>query len=98
MTLHWDKTQALAVCSETALRDPDGNPLEDSGSLVCLGGLLTADGRADSEVSRRIGAAMGACRALRRFGVILGLAKSANFNCSLLGFDRSGNIVPARFG
>ena len=66
MTLHWGKTQALAVCSESGLRDPHGNLLEDTGSLVYLGGLLTADGRSDSEVSRRIGAAMGDFRALQK--------------------------------
>ena len=54
------------MCSEPGLRDPDGNLLDDSGSLVYLGGLLTADGRSDSEVSRRIGAAMGDFRALQK--------------------------------
>ena len=35
--------------------------------MVYLGGLLTADGHADSELSRRIGAAAGEFRALRTF-------------------------------
>jgi len=66
MTLHWGKTQALAICCEGRLKDTSGNPVEDSGSLFYLGGLLTAAGRADSEVSRRIGAAAGDFRALQR--------------------------------
>ena len=45
MTLHWGKTQALADCAESTLKDPSGNLIEDSGSLVYLGGLLTADAK-----------------------------------------------------
>ena len=66
MTLHWGKTQAMAVCAESGLKDPSGNLVDDTGSLVYLGGLLTADGRADSEVSRRIWAATGDFRALQK--------------------------------
>ena len=66
MTLHWGKTQALAVCSNEPLQGPDGSYINDSGSLVYLGGLLTADGRSDSELSRRLGLAMGEYRGLRK--------------------------------
>ena len=58
-----------------ALPDPNGNTLEDSGSLEYLGGLLTADGQADSEVSRRIGAAMGDFRALQKIWGHSGIGK-----------------------
>jgi len=67
LCLHWGKTQALAVCADGILRDPQGNRVEDTGSMVYLGALLTADGRADSELSRRIGLAAGDFRSLRRF-------------------------------
>ena len=49
LCLHWGKTQALAVCADGILRDPQGNRVEDTGSMVYLGALLTADGRTDSE-------------------------------------------------
>jgi len=57
MPLHWGKTQALSVASDQDLHGPDGESTRDSGSLVYLGGLICADGRSDSEVSRRLGMA-----------------------------------------
>ena len=66
MTLHWGKTQGLAVCSKSVLYGPDGSAIEDSGSLVYLGGLVTADGRTDSELSRRVGLAAGEYRKLAK--------------------------------
>ena len=59
MSLHWGKTQALSVCTDTRLHGTQGDLVEDSGSMVYLGGLLTADGRPDFEISRKIGAAAG---------------------------------------
>ena len=58
MSLHRGKTQALSVCTETRLHGSQGGLVEDSGSMVYLGGLLTADGKSDSEISRKIGAAI----------------------------------------
>ena len=46
---------------------PHGGLAEDSGSLVYLGSLLTSDGKADSELSRRIGMASGDFKSLQRF-------------------------------
>jgi sorting nexin-29 len=65
MSLHWGKTQALTVGTETKLRRPDGTIIANDGSLVYLGGLLTGDGRVDSELSRRLGLAAGEYRKLR---------------------------------
>ena len=59
MSLHWGKTQSLAVCSTSVLRDTTGKKIQDTGSLLYLGGLLTSHGRADSEVSRKLGTAKG---------------------------------------
>ena len=57
MSLHWGKTQALSVCTDTRIRSPDGEELEGRSSVSYLGALVTSDGRADSEISRKLGAA-----------------------------------------
>ena len=49
----WGKTQALAVCSDETLTTPQGERIADNGSLICLGGVLKADGRANMEMSCR---------------------------------------------
>ena len=58
MSLHWGKTQGLSVCTESNLRNSQGDLVTDDGSLTYLG-VLKGDGRADSELSRRIGMAIG---------------------------------------
>ena len=63
MSLHWGKTQELGVCTDRKLHNPQGDPIEDTGSLIYLGGLLAADGRPDSEISWRIGLAGGDLKA-----------------------------------
>ena len=67
MSLHWGKTQALSVCTACRLLSPSGEVVEDLGSMVYLGGLLVSDGKADSEISRRIGMAIGDFKSLQRF-------------------------------
>jgi len=67
LCLHWGKTQAVSVCSSEPLHSPQGDLIKDTGSMIYLGGLLTADGHADLELSRRIGAAAGEFKALRTF-------------------------------
>ena len=66
MSLHWDKTHALSIRSDYPLHGPDGKVVVDTGSLVYLGGLISADGRADSEISRRLGMAVGDYRSLQK--------------------------------
>ena len=66
MTLHWGKTQALSVCTTQRLTGSDGKPVEDRGALIYLGGLISSDGKVDSELSRRIGLASAEFRNLRR--------------------------------
>ena len=55
------------MCTESNLRSSQGDLVTDDGSLTYLGGLLTGDGRADSELSRRIGMATGDFRCLQKF-------------------------------
>jgi hypothetical protein len=66
MALHWDKTQALSVCTKDRIRRPDGSEIAEKASLEYLGALLTADGRADSELSRRLGTASSDFRQLQK--------------------------------
>ena len=74
MSLHWGKTQAMSVCTKDRIRRPDGSIIEKTGSLEYLGALLTADGRVDSEISRRIGVATGDFRRLQQLWNHAGLA------------------------
>ena len=67
MSIHWGKTQAMSVCTGTGIPSPQGGVVEDTGSLVYLGSLLTSDGKVDSELSRRIGMASGDFKSLRKF-------------------------------
>jgi len=57
MTLHWGKTQALSVCTDSRLRKPNGEIIGEKSSLLYLGAVIYSDGRADSEISRKLGAA-----------------------------------------
>ena len=65
MTLHWGKTQALSMCTDSPIRRPDGSIIVSTGSLTYLGGILSADGRVDSEISRKLGTATADFRSLR---------------------------------
>jgi len=55
LSLHWGKTQAISIGGGRRLRKPDGTEFDDSSFLEYLGGVISRDGRADSEVSRKIG-------------------------------------------
>ena len=58
LMLHWGKTQALSINTAQRLKRPDGTKIEEKTSLLYLGALIDAEGRADSELSRRIGMAV----------------------------------------
>ena len=57
MTLHWGKTQAMSVCTASQLRQPDGTFFRGASSLKYLGATIYGDGRADSELSQKLGIA-----------------------------------------
>ena len=65
MTLHWKNTKALSVCSSVPLRDPNGECVQDAGCIGYLGGVITADGKVESELSRQNGLAARDFRALQ---------------------------------
>ena len=66
MTLHWGKTHALSVCTDETLRAPDFSIIEGEESIIYLGALISSDGRADSEISRRIGLASAEFKQLKQ--------------------------------
>jgi hypothetical protein len=71
MALHWGKTQALSICTPDKIASPDGSPIDDKGSLKYLGATIYADGRADYEISRKIGIARADFNQLQKLWVML---------------------------
>lgn len=57
MALHWDKTQAMSVCSDSRIVKSNGTEIPPATSLKYLGATVDAHGRLDSEVSRKLGLA-----------------------------------------
>ena len=57
MSLHYDKFQLLQIHCEDDFIFPDGQRLKAAESMDYLGTALSADGRASSELCRRIGMA-----------------------------------------
>ena len=53
LKLHWGKTQALSVCTNIGIKSSDGTLIPKAGSVGYLGGLISEDGRFDSELSRK---------------------------------------------
>ena len=66
MKLHWGKTQAMCVGDAGCLKKPDGSSFENLDNLQYLGALLIANGRTDSEISRKLGAARADFNQLQR--------------------------------
>ena len=101
MTLHWGKTQALSMCTDSPIRRPDGSIIESTGSLNYLGGIISADGRVDSEISRKIGTATADIRALRAAWNHTGLAQKqscatltqSSFPSCYMGSHRYGSLL-----
>jgi hypothetical protein len=66
MTLHWGKTQALAIGTDDGISAPGGGKLQAATSLQYLGAVINRDGRLDSEVSRKVGIAKSDFRELSK--------------------------------
>ena len=57
LTFNWSKLELLRVRHEGHVRLPSGTNVKEKDVMVYLGGILSADGRISSELSRRLGAA-----------------------------------------
>ena len=64
LELHEDKFQLLQINCHDVIRNVSLDPISASPSLSYLGAVLSSDGRAGSELSRRIGAAKADFRGL----------------------------------
>jgi len=76
LSLNWGKTQAVSVGAPGCLQNPDGSQFDDLALLEYLGGLISRDGRADSEISRKIGRAYADFRSLRSLWSHAGVSRS----------------------
>ena len=66
----------LSIGTTVKVRRPDGSPFEESGYMQYLGGLLSGDGRVDSELSRKLGAAKGDFAILKRLWSHAGVSRA----------------------
>ena len=57
MELNWDKTVHMPIFSCARVATPDGDNIKTVREAVYLGGLLTCDGKATREITRRLGEA-----------------------------------------
>ena len=69
----------MGICSDQVLRDPNWAHLVDEGSLIYFGGFLSADGRAVSKVSCKIGAASGDSKKLQEMWGHAGINRKRKF-------------------
>ena len=57
LELNWSKTVQMQVSTASRVTQPNGENIKSVREAVYLGGLLTCDGRAVREITRRIGEA-----------------------------------------
>jgi len=67
LQIHWGKVHLVAVgsnSSSSSVRAPSGDVIRPADSMLYLGATIHCDGKFGSELSRKIGAATGAFKAL----------------------------------
>ena len=66
LELNWSKTFQMQVSTQSRISRPDGGAIASVREAVYLGGLVTCDGKAGNEISRRLGACGGLFRQIRQ--------------------------------
>lgn len=66
LELNFDKTFLLSIRGEGNITNPNGAHLKKISQAMYLGGLLSSDGRAKTEISRRIGEAKQSLQKLEK--------------------------------
>jgi len=66
LELNWGKTMQMQINTNSVICQPDGGDIKTVRDAMYLGGLITCDARAAAELSRRLGEATGAFKALSK--------------------------------
>ena len=82
MKLHWGKTQAISIGTAERLQTPDGQIIQENGSLKYLGGMLYDTGRIEAEISQKLGTAAADFGSCKLSGSILPLASRGKWYTS----------------
>ena len=75
LSFNWSKLELLRVRGAGVVRKPDGTAISPSEAMVYLGSQLSACGRIDSELSRRLGCASADFRTLGRIWNRAGISR-----------------------
>jgi len=77
LSFNWSKLEALTVRMAAEIPCPDGNIIVEKDSILYLGSPLAYEGRAGSELGRRIGLAQCDFRSLQRVWAHSSLSRAA---------------------
>jgi len=66
LEMNWDKVEVVRINHQGVLTKPDGSPVKIVSEAKYLGGILSEDGRAGPELTRRLGEATGSFGTLER--------------------------------
>ena len=54
LEINWTKTFQMSICTNSQVTRPDNTVLENKRGIVYLGGMISCDGRAARELTRRV--------------------------------------------
>jgi hypothetical protein len=76
MEMNWDKTVQIQVGCADTIRMPTGEPVKNVRDAVYLGGIVSCDGRAKHELSRRIGESTNTFKQLQKLWAHAAIGKN----------------------
>eukprot|EP00959_Pyramimonas_sp_CCMP1952_P379290 7945163-Pyramimonas_sp.AAC.1 len=74
--MNWDKTVQIQVGCADTIRMPTGEPVKNVRDAVYLGGIVSCDGRAKHELSRRIGESANTFKQLQKLWAHAAIGKN----------------------
>ena len=78
LELNWEKTVQINISTDSRISRPTGEPIKSVREAVYLGGLITCDGKATTEVTRRLGEATNFSSCCTGFGRTRQLGNNEN--------------------
>ena len=82
LAFNFGKIEALPINCEPIIKDSQGNDVKMKDAIIYLGALLSADGKPNSELSRRIGAAQADFKSLTKVWNHTNIGKKEKVNLS----------------